>query len=207
MTGLFAGEDIPEVIGLREFARWKGVNLKAIQKAIADGRLADAVIPSSQGDKLDKKWASQLWDDSRVPGNNNRFGELDCDRQKGDQGTLGLGDLESLVGEFKEDLTDARARLTSAQADKAELELQELQGKMHRAEDVEKVWAELLTAFRSAGLAMPNILAPEIAALTGYEDAGGIQKLLRGYMEEMLTELSRFRVDMVSRAAKARIGR
>ena len=57
---------------------------------------------------------------------------------------------------------DAEARLKQAKAEMAELELQELQGEMHRAEDVEAITTNIVFAVRSFLLAMPNRLAIDV---------------------------------------------
>ena len=54
--------------------------------------------------------------------------------------------------------------LKAAKAEIARLEMKELQGKMHRSEDVEAMTTDLIYAIRGALMALPGRLAVEVAA-------------------------------------------
>lgn len=51
-------------------------------------------------------------------------------------------------------------------ADMVELELAELEGNMHRSEDVERFVGELIYAYKSQLLSLPGLLAPELAGMS-----------------------------------------
>lgn len=67
------------------------------------------------------------------------------------------------------DLEEAKLRaevdLKEAKASAAQMELKELQGKMHRAEDVEAITADHVLFFRSMLMAMPGKLAVDVSNL------------------------------------------
>lgn len=65
----------------------------------------------------------------------------------------------------EEEKLKAEVRIKKAKAKTAELELDELQGKMHRAEDVEAVVTGHVYEVRSMLMAMPGKLAIDVAAL------------------------------------------
>ena len=65
----------------------------------------------------------------------------------------------------EEEKLKAEVRIKKAKAETAELELDELQGKMHRAEDVEAIVTGHVYEVRSMLMAMPGKLAIDLAAL------------------------------------------
>ncbi len=87
------------------------------------------------------------------------------------------------------ELTAERARLARAQADKAEMEVAALEGKLVPAESVEKIWTALATSFRSRMVAMPGKLAHQLAAIQNPAEA---EAFIRKSIYEALDELSNF---------------
>jgi phage terminase Nu1 subunit (DNA packaging protein) len=97
------------------------------------------------------------------------------------------------------DLQKELTRLRRAQADKTELEVKEYRGELHRAEDVEDVWTEMLSNFRARILAVPTKLAPQIL---GIEDLKEMQKALKDAVYEALQELSEYDPDRIAERAR-----
>ncbi|TCZ73044.1 hypothetical protein E0485_21740 [Paenibacillus albiflavus] len=71
--------------------------------------------------------------------------------------------------------------------EKAALELEEMRGELHRAEDVQAVMNDMLAAFRQKILAIPTKLAPQIA---GNGEVNVVKGMLTSALHEALTELS-----------------
>lgn len=65
--------------------------------------------------------------------------------------------------ELEEDKLRAEVELKKAKAKKAEMELKELQGKLHRAEDVEAIMTDHVLYLRSLLMSMPGRLAVDLA--------------------------------------------
>jgi phage terminase Nu1 subunit (DNA packaging protein) len=61
-----------------------------------------------------------------------------------------------------EEMKKARERQLTTRAKKEELELSELEGELHRAEDIERVMGAVLTRLRINLLAIPKGVAPQI---------------------------------------------
>lgn len=61
-----------------------------------------------------------------------------------------------------EEMKKARERQLTTRARKEELELSELEGELHRAEDIERVMGAVLTRLRINLLAIPKGVAPQI---------------------------------------------
>lgn len=184
-----------EWVGQREFARRVGVNLKAVQKAIESGRLKLHDV-GERYPKLDYLEAKADWESSRSGGNNNRFGELEADQAFEEEGENERWGVRK---------TKAEALLTEEKIAKAKLERAELEGLLHRAEDVENVLADVFLKFRSRILALPSKLAAQIADLTGYSDTAQVQSLLSESCEEALSELAHYDPRQIADERKRRV--
>ena len=79
----------------------------------------------------------------------------------------------------------ARAQIAKAESD-------ELQGKMHRSEDVAAMTTDLIYAIRGALMALPGRLAVDIAASESPAEAADI---IRHEVNKIMQELSNYRYD------------
>lgn len=86
----------------------------------------------------------------------------------------------------------AEVRIKNAKADYAELELQELQGKMHRSEDVEKMTMQLVYTVRSGLIALPGRLAVDVM---NADNASEASVIIRREVNAVLDELANFKYD------------
>jgi len=85
------------------------------------------------------------------------------------------------------DYETERARLTKAQADKTELESQELRGEMVRVAEVVEEWARQVSAARARSLSVPTKAAPRARTAATDEEAA---KVIEVEVLEALQELS-----------------
>jgi phage terminase Nu1 subunit (DNA packaging protein) len=97
------------------------------------------------------------------------------------------------------DYQHERARLTHAQADKAELENQELRGEVIPAAVVQEVWTESVINVRARILAMPTRIAHAAAAVETVPEA---HEIVRAACYEALEEIA---TDELSAEQLARI--
>lgn len=104
----------------------------------------------------------------------------------------GRSDKEDAVSEKEQQKLAAEVRIKEAKADYAELELQELQGTMHRSEDVEKMTQQLVFTIRGMMVALPGRLAVDVA---GVETAAEASVIIRREVNAILDELSNFKYD------------
>ncbi len=111
------------------------------------------------------------------------------------------GYCEYLRGTSKSNQGDLDAetlRLTRAKADKAEISVEMLLGDTVRIEAVGQIWGDLVTAFRSRMLGLPNKMA---AILALKEDPAEIRDLIMEEVRDALEDLARFDPeDVVERA-------
>ena len=93
------------------------------------------------------------------------------------------------VANKEEEKLQAEVDMKKAKAKIAQLELAELEGRMHSADDVESMTTDLCRAVRSALLSMPGQLAVDVAEST---DAAEISEIIKATVNDILDELSRY---------------
>ncbi len=86
----------------------------------------------------------------------------------------------------------AEVKLKVAKAAMAELQAKELQGKMHRAEDVQLFTQGLIDMVKSSLLQLPGQLAVEVSLCETAEEA---QILIKDAVKDILREISEFDYD------------
>lgn len=96
---------------------------------------------------------------------------------------------------------EAEADLKRSKADMAALQLRELEGKMHRSEDVEAITTDLVYAIRSMLLALPGRLAVDV---TGVKTAAEASEIIRAEIYKILEELAGYKYDPDEYARRVR---
>lgn len=104
----------------------------------------------------------------------------------------GRGDKDDDVVEKETQKLAAEVRIKEAKAKYAELELQELQGQMHRSEDVEAMTADLIYTIRGSLLALPGRLAVDVSAVRTPAEAA---EVIRKEIALLMQELSQYQYD------------
>ena len=93
---------------------------------------------------------------------------------------------------LEEEKLKAEVEIKKSKAEAAKLELKELQGKMHRAEDVEAITTDHVLFFRSMLSALPGKLAVDCA---NCKTAAEAAERIRQEVYYVLEELSNYRYD------------
>ena len=88
--------------------------------------------------------------------------------------------------------TNAEIGIKKARAVKFTLEATELQGRMHRSEDVAHMTEDLIYSIRGMLMALPGRLAIDAANLT---DPAEVSELIRKEVYGLMEELSRYKYD------------
>ena len=86
----------------------------------------------------------------------------------------------------------AEADLKQSKAKIAEMQLNELEGKMHRSEDVEAMTNDLVYTIRSMVMALPGRLAMDVAQVSNANEASA---LIRAECNKVLNELAAYKYD------------
>ena len=86
----------------------------------------------------------------------------------------------------------AEITLKAAKATIAQLEAAELQGKMHRSEDVAAMTEDLIFTMRNMLAALPGRLAVDVAAA---ESAAEAADIIRREVHSIMAEIAKYRYD------------
>ena len=86
----------------------------------------------------------------------------------------------------------AEADLKRSKADIADMQLKELEGKMHRSEDVEAMTNDLVYTIRSMIMALPGRLAMDVVQVKTASEASA---LIRSECNKVLDELAEYKYD------------
>ena len=95
----------------------------------------------------------------------------------------------------------AEATLKHSKAKIAKLEAEELEGKMHRSEDVEAMTADLLYAVRGALTALPGRLSVDVAQT---QTAAEASEVIRQEVSKVLKEISQYKYDSLKYEERVR---
>lgn len=87
---------------------------------------------------------------------------------------------------------EAEIKIKKAKADIAELEAQELQGIMHRSEDVAAMTEDLIYTIRGSLMALPGRLAVDVATVTTPAEAA---EIIRKEVHALMRELANYQYD------------
>ncbi|MCD8323184.1 MAG: hypothetical protein LUC89_09925 [Oscillospiraceae bacterium] len=91
--------------------------------------------------------------------------------------------------------------MKKAKARRAEIETAELEGRMHRSEDVEALTEDLIYAIRGALLALPGRLAVDVVNTASPAEAADV---IRKEVYAVMTELSSYQYDPEKYAERVR---
>tara|TARA_R100000353_G_scaffold173344_1_gene139575 strand:- start:461 stop:973 length:513 start_codon:yes stop_codon:yes gene_type:complete len=85
------------------------------------------------------------------------------------------------------DITEEKTRLTRAQADKAELDVEVIEGKLIPTDLVIETWINYISNCRAKLLSLPNKIAHLVIAVDNFPDA---EKIIKEQVNQSLEELS-----------------
>lgn len=94
----------------------------------------------------------------------------------------------------------SEASLKSSKAIMARMETEEMQGKMHRAEDVEAFTEDLIYTMRGALMALPGRLSVDVAAVNTPAEAA---EVIRKEVHNVMRELANYHYDPEKYAERA----
>ena len=86
----------------------------------------------------------------------------------------------------------ADARIKASKAVVADLQAKEMQGKMHRSEDVAAMTEDLIYAVRGALIALPGRLSVEVAAIS---DPAEVSAVIQREVYKIMEDLSTYQYD------------
>lgn len=164
-----------ELIGLREYARRRGVSLAAVQKAIKAGRI------TTVDGKIDQEVADIQWGRNTDPA---------LAKQPTKAAQPPEADVPDPSGEedgAPADYFASKARREAALAETAELDLAVKRGELVRAEDVERRLVTRIIGAREALDSLADRLAPILAAEA---DAAVVHRTMRAEIRQVMSSLA-----------------
>lgn len=160
------------LVGTTELASLFGCTARRIQQLTQDG----VFTPVARG-RYNLKDAIEAW----------------MDQHSGDSG----GDMDRA----KADRAQHEVRLKKAKADMEELRVRELNGTMHRAEDVRAITEDMIYSIRSGLMAFPGRVAVDVHACGS---AAEVSALLTKEIHKLMRELAGYRYDPERYAERVR---
>lgn len=116
------------------------------------------------------------------------------DRAEGREKSKSLAKLEEAKLQAEVDYKETKVKMES-------LKLEELEGRMHLAEDVEDMTTDLCLAVRSALLSLPGRLAVSVSEA---QSAAEISEIIKTEINDILEELSMYEYDPKEYARRVR---
>lgn len=154
---------------MREYAKRTGRSESAVRKAVSEGR-----ITKTADGKIDQEIADLQWAKNTMPAKSNG--------------------KPKVTGDHVTEYLEARARKEIANAMRAELDYEEAAGKLVQTERVSEYVAGFSGLVRDALTALPDRLAPGVAALQGEERA--IRRVLAAEIDKTLRKMSKEIADL-----------
>lgn len=174
----YLGVWVVELISQAEYARYRGVSQEAVRKALKAGRITG--LPDEKGRvRIDPDVADIQWEKNTDPKQSAR---VNAPKGAARGGAPVKGAQGNDDGGF---YWDARSRREMADARRAELELEKLEGTLVERKQVEAAASRIGRLLRDSLMGVPSRLAPELAAK---DDVGEVEKALtdaiRGVLED-----------------------
>jgi phage terminase Nu1 subunit (DNA packaging protein) len=157
------------MMSMRQYAKHRGCDLKAVQKALAAGRISKA------GTKIDSEAADAAWEANTEP----MTGHRDY-AQSEKQGENGHPKPNGSAQKYIE----SRAGREELRRQREQLEFDELAGRLVPIEEFESRLSGVISTSRTKVLSLPSKIKSHLPHLT-MRDVATIDKLVRETLEEL----------------------
>lgn len=158
------------LVSLRAYARHRGVNLSAVQKAISAKRI------STINGKIDPDVADIQWAKNTRPDQQERGSLKDFEKTQADLLNLPKQGVESGPQAGNSGLSIEKAETENVRRQLLELQLAQRRGELVNSEDLQRAMASKLKAASEALNSLADRLAPLLAAETNVD---AVDKMLR----------------------------
>lgn len=176
-----------ELLSLRAYARHRAVNLSAVQKAIASGRIS-TVSDGKGRARIDPAVADIQWAQNTNPLQQERGSLKDFERTQAD---LTSAYSLPLAGEKNpvqtSALSEEKAETENVRRQLLEIQLAQKRGELVRADDISRALANKLKAAQEHLNTMADRLAPILAAET---DVSKVDEMLRAEIRRAMTQIA-----------------
>lgn len=169
------------LVSQREYARRKGITHRAVQKAIAAGRIL------AHDGKVDPDEADRMWSLNTDPSKPKGTATARTPPAEPPAGAPPDSVNRSLRGEGGLSYADARAVREAYQARLAKLDYEERSGKLVNADQVAEAWEKIIQASRTKVLGLPAKIKTRIPKLTA-DEVGLIEGMVRECLEDLAAD-------------------
>jgi phage terminase Nu1 subunit (DNA packaging protein) len=179
MANATAGQT-PQTVGSRTIAQLFSITERRVQQLVKEGVLSATTVKGNL--QFNFVYAVQAYIKHLT------------DRAENRSGTQALSELERQKLEAEVKYKDAKAAIL-------ELEQKELEGLMHRSDDVEAMTTDLIMTIRAMILTLPGRLAVDLANISNPAE---IQTRIRAEGNSILDELTNYEYDPEAYAQRVR---
>ncbi len=183
-----------QLVSLREYARSRearnlpGGSLRAVQKAIASGRIS-TVADEKGRQKIDSEVADIQWNSNTDPEQSMRANPgRDIGLPAASAAQTSAPAPASEDGPKSSAYWEARTRREQAEAEQSEIKLREMAGELVQRAAVKRASYEAGRLLRDMVLAIPGAIAPELAHLT---EAREVEIRLIDELRKVLDQVAR----------------
>lgn len=149
-----------DLMGIREYARHKGVSQKAVQLAIKEGRIDGAISMVGKRKKIDPTKADKLWEENTIPNNKNTHIRNDHPDKETPQEPQLKGPSYA----------QSRAIKEAYAAKMAQVNYEQKAGNLIDADEVRKAVRQIARTVRDSLMNIPDKLAPILTAETELDE-------------------------------------
>lgn len=178
------------LVSLRAYARHRNVNLSAVQKAIAAGRI------TLIGGKVDPEIADIQWAKNTRPDQQERGSLKDFEKTQADLAGFAGGQAPAGGGPVSVGgLSTEKAETESIRRQLLELQLAQKRGELVRVDDIARAMAGKLKAANEAFESLADRLSPQLAAETNVDK---VDALLRSEIRRAMALIAQEAPDGVN---------
>lgn len=164
-----------EYVRIEEIADIFGVTTRRVQQLTQDG-VIETLIRTESGKKVKRYDKDETL---------RKYIKFLSDKANGREKKTSIVNKEEAKLQAEVDIKQAKAKII-------QLNLDELEGRLHAAEDVEAMTTDLVLNVRSALLSMPGQLAVDVAEVT---DPAECSEIINKVVIDILDDLSRYQYD------------
>lgn len=193
-------------VSMGELAEHLGVSKQAISRAVKAGRIPPP--DKLEGERYPKFFlddAADAFDETRIPTNNNHFGDPDSEHPPG--GDDGFNDENGVP--WAQRYIKERALLAEEQRRKLSSERKEYDGELHHAADIRAIMSAQNIAVRTRMLALPSRAVPVLTAELSLtpEQVAIVNRVLTDEAEGACRDLAEYDYAAIKGERQKRVGK
>jgi hypothetical protein len=172
-----------ELLSLRAYARKRGVNLSAVQKAIQTKRIS-VTTDAAGRKKIDPAVADIQWAQNTRPDQQERGSLKDFEKTQADLLNMAGGKVTTAAPVGSNGLSIEKAETESIRRQLMELQLAQKRGELVNVSDFSRAYASKIKAANESLNSMADRISPLLAAETNVDE---VDKILRSEIRRAMS--------------------